>query len=265
MDDYLLELGLSDIKIQPRGHEEPLTSEQLKLLMETILDVETLITRIERKGIAFREFMRAKNDQGILPRFQVNLMEGQKFAYSYDELESLRKSDEESQRVRHTETLASIPEDEVTAEMKTFHLTRLNFMELYEEDHFNELMAKLKTFGYDLSNYLIADGVLVEAFSDSHKDGDRREQFHTLRELIDHIRNNGRLGIEIQRYKGLAEMNPDQLWETTMDPTTRTLIRVTVPDMVAADYMFTMLMGEEVPPRRAFIEQHALSVKNLDI
>ncbi len=73
--------------------------------------------------------------------------------------------------------------------------------------------------------------------------------FHTLRELIDFLRTNGRKGIEIQRYKGLGEMNADQLWETTMDPVKRTLIKVTLPDMIAADHMFTMLMGEDVPPR----------------
>ena len=92
--------------------------------------------------------------------------------------------------------------------------------------------------------------------------GQRRR---SLKEGIDHFRANGRKGIEIQRNKGLGEMNADQLWDTTMDPLQRTLLRVTMPDAIAADHMFTMLMGEEVPPRRAFIEQHALSVKNLDI
>jgi DNA gyrase subunit B len=97
------------------------------------------------------------------------------------------------------------------------------------------------------------------------EDDGRASPYYTLKEIIEFLRVNGRKGIEIQRYKGLGEMNADQLWETTMDPSTRTLVRITLPDIIAADHMFTMLMGEDVPPRRAFIEQHALSVKNLDI
>jgi DNA gyrase subunit B len=71
--------------------------------------------------------------------------------------------------------------------------------------------------------------------------------------------------VEIQRYKGLGEMSAEQLWETTMNPTSRTLLSVTLEDAVRADHIFHVLMGGEVPPRKAFIQAHAKSVKNLDI
>ncbi|MCJ2512711.1 MAG: DNA gyrase subunit B, partial [Candidatus Thermoplasmatota archaeon] len=95
-------------------------------------------------------------------------------------------------------------------------------------------------------------------------DGDRNE-VENLKGVMDYVLTEGRKGQEIQRYKGLGEMNPHQLWETTLDPEKRTLLQVHIDDAVEADSIFSILMGDQVEPRRAFIEKNALNVKNLDV
>ncbi|MFH1965178.1 MAG: DNA gyrase subunit B, partial [Acidobacteriota bacterium] len=87
----------------------------------------------------------------------------------------------------------------------------------------------------------------------------------TIQEMIDHIEATGKKNLSIQRYKGLGEMNPIQLWDTTMNPETRALLRVDIADAIETDEIFTILMGDQVEPRRKFIEENALNVKNLDV
>ena len=261
MDEYLLSLGTSDVHLRLASHSDNLDADEVKKLVAAIIGVEAHIGTIERKGTPFREFLASKNDEGLLPRYIVTIGGEQKFVYSKEEFAALKTEDEDLQRIAFDETLAAIPEEERTEEMMQFHAKSLAYLELFEEEEMEALKERLASFNLTIENYQTADGKLFDIIEEDETE----HAMYTLKECIDFLRVNGRRGIEIQRYKGLGEMNADQLWETTMDPTKRTLLQVKLSDVVQADHMFTMLMGEEVAPRRHFIESHALSVKNLDI
>ncbi|CRH47821.1 DNA gyrase subunit B [Chlamydia trachomatis] len=240
MDGYLLNLGTKESQIVFDDTLRDLRGEALETFVNLILEVESFIVSLEKKAIPFSEFLDMFRD-GAYPLYYYppeSGKQGGSYLYSHEEKEAAIAANEES---------AS------------------RILELYKGSVLEELQRDLGDYGYDIRNYLHPKGSGITVSTEDPKISPY--VCYTLKEVIDYLKGLGRKGIEIQRYKGLGEMNADQLWDTTMNPEQRTLVRVSLKDAVEADHIFTMLMGEEVPPRREFIESHALSIRmnNLDI
>ena len=143
--------------------------------------------------------------------------------------------------------------------------TKILITEFHEVRTINTGLKDLEAFGFNVESLMPVERTGIEEPRFVLRRGENATSLHDLRSLPPAIRTAGEKGMSITRFKGLGEMNAEELRETTLDPDNRTLIQVKMTNAADADDMFRILMGDKVEPRREFIEKHALEVKNLDI
>ncbi len=251
MNAILIEGGLRDAELAPADGATPIAGDRLRSLVEVAAGLDAGVRAFGRRNLPLRAFLeRAHPQTGLLPLFLTQGPTGhESWAYSADELAP-----------------AAEPAGEADGDGDaTVEPSRV--VELHEVRTLNKHLARLRDeFGLRASTLLPA-----EVTGDDPppkfvlKRGGEDYPLADLRELMPTVRKLGERGLKITRFKGLGEMDAEQLWETTMDPQRRVLRQVQLDDVAAANDLFTTLMGDEVEPRREFIEKHALEVKNLDV
>jgi DNA gyrase subunit B len=253
LQEYLLRLALKDAEILVDGKEEKLiTGDDLASLCREYMSVETTIKRLGRR------YHQAALWSMVSLAANLDGKEGaEAYAQFADTLQS-HLHEHHNGVVRFETRVDQTAEDGSVALIvtKTLHGTTT-------ESRFD------RTF-FDSNEYqsicILGETLRkLEAGTITVRRGESSETVSTFAEALDWYMKQARRGFNMQRYKGLGEMNPEQLWETTMDPESRRLLKVVVEDDVASDDTFTVLMGDQVEPRRAFIESNAFAVSNLDV
>jgi len=240
LTEYLLSRGVKDIVIEENGSKKIVLKDEkeIKEVLKLVERYKSLITRIINKGFTEKEV--EEMDSKKLPLYKVIEGNEEKIIYTEEEMKHLKQ-----------DFFQQVDEEVVTEE------EGLRIIDLWELKPIKGIIKKL-----DERKIAINSGAAYKILT---SDGELETEAGDIYTVVSYIKERGSKGISIQRYKGLGEMNPGQLWETTMDPENRKLLRVKLDDAVEADKIFTTLMGDKVEPRRKFIQDHAKEVKNLDI
>lgn len=262
MRTQLLEKGLGDsVLISEDGKK--VDGEDMRELCLVLAGLEEAIMVLERRGVPLKSHaLRSNNETAALPVYRVFLDGEEHWIESRKELDEFL-----SEHVPpEPESTSEGEEDSDEATNGSATGPRVRIVEMHEVRTINSGVTDLAQLGFDINALIPQDrtGIEEPRFVLSRGDGDSRG-FEDLRGLLPAIRAAGEKGLQVTRFKGLGEMNAEELRETTLDPDNRTLLRVTMQDAGTADEMFRVLMGDKVEPRREFIEKHALEVKNLDI
>jgi len=244
----------TELIIKDGDNKRKVSGKQLTDLVKALADAERIVAVLARRGINFADFVQAYYNGTQLPRFRI-CVEGAEEIY-YDKAEYEKRLDELKERI--DAQAQGEQEESIVAE------------ELHEVGRINQIDGELKAeFGLDLKDFLLksARAVSGEALPTKFQliNGTDSYDVASLGSICAGIRQIGGKGVELKRFKGLGEMNADQLWDTTMNPATRTLLSVKLDDAGEADRLFSILMGDDVEKRRNFIREHALEVQNLDI
>jgi DNA gyrase subunit B len=263
LNKILIQLGSEDVRLRNLADDKEFTEKQLAEMLEMLVSLDKYANGLKRHGGDFGDYVEnldAKTHQ--LPRHLVKVRDGNNESVHYfhteEELATFGAANPDLK-------LFGAEETEATAEKaKGANTRRARHVELHESKAVDELLVKLNKKGLNVEHYAAQDKPLFEVIEG---EGERAviKPIFSIAEILSSVKDAGKRGLQVKRFKGLGEMNAKQLFETTMDPANRKLLRIDLTDAVEAEAMFTRLMGDEVEPRRQFIEDNALNVRNLDI
>lgn len=266
MNDLLLELGSEGMTLTRIKDKTTFTDKQLGELLNNLVEFEKLATIIEKRGVKISEYLQNRHPKTKkLPLYRAKVEDEYKFYYDDEGLGKDVKVDEEESKIEKEIELVEFYEaKDLEDVLKNIDKLKIDIIDYSPDGAEEEEEATGKKKSKGKSQKAKEKNKTKEGLYKIVVEDDERYA-NSLKEVLGFVKENGKHGMSIQRYKGLGEMNPQQLWETTMDPEKRTLLKVTVEDAVEAGEMFTVLMGDQVEPRREFIETHALNVRYLDV
>ena len=263
LNKILLSLGSEDVTLTRMRDGFEFPPQKIDKLVEMLSRLETLGHGVTRYACALATYLDTNRD-GRLPKYIARVRTGNKeeFKYIFDEDERSKFFVEygNSEDIFEGNTIR-----EVVDELGNKVQQRINVYEIYEAHQIEKILAEFAKVGLVVKSFTPTEEpryILTETLGPDKKN---EHPLNSILELVSKIRELGRRGLSIQRYKGLGEMNAKQLYETTMDPNKRSFLKVSIDDAAEADATFSMLMGEDVPIRRAFIEDNALNASYLDI
>ena len=255
MNALILDMGVEGLKLKKIKTKKEYSGAQFKEILENAVKLERIIEIFGKRGVSFDEYVEnIDNKTRKMPFYMVKVDGKAHYVYDDKELADLTKDKEDAQYVEvfEREELVNIEKDLNKLDLTISEFVKPDMGESYEMTK-GKKSQKISQKKADLKAVFI-----IEEEKDKH-------ELFSLEDILEFVRKQAGKGVHIQRYKGLGEMNPQQLWDTTMDPGRRTILKVMLEDVVEVDKTFTMLMGDEVAPRREFIETYAHEVRNLDI
>ena len=257
MRRQLLDRGLEDTSFD-NNDGIVVAGDAMRRLCLTLASMEDAILALERRGVNLRAHSNRMTPDGKLPVYQVVIGNRQEwFVNQKDKNEFIKKFEQESgQAVTLTDETSSDSDEDQNS---------MRVTEFYEVRTINSGLSELSEFGFDIEAMLPIERTGMEEARYLLRRGESETGVEDLRALVGAVRAAGEKGMQVTRFKGLGEMNAEELRETTLDPENRTLIQVKMDNAAEADNMFRILMGDKVEPRREFIEKYALDISELDV
>jgi DNA gyrase subunit B len=263
----LTELGLEGSSLVAKSDGTVFADANLTSVIAVFRLMEHPLELLERRGIDIKYLLNKGGAEATrLPRFRALWGDSERWFFERDAADEFVKELE----AEHQKDKSAPPDLQTGEEDGSDELVEVEpickLVDLHEIKTLNEQIAKLRDFGFTYHDFVSAGVQNAEqVYPFRIERDDSTVQLTSLREVLPELRRLGEKGLTLTRFKGLGEMNSDELWDTSMDPEKRVLLQIRMEDATAADEIFRVLMGDHVEPRREFIETHALDVKELDI